>query len=97
MKLVRIEARNGYEIRLRAVLARHGCNATCTGETASGGYVAFVQIAKDGEIFVNWHLPRSCRRWPTREQAEADALDYAIRLAERRPFTGPPSDVLGAA
>lgn len=46
---------------------------------------------------MNWHLPRLGHRWPSREQAEAEALDYAIRLVERRPFEGPPSDVPEAA
>lgn len=97
MKSVRVETRNGYEIRLRTVMIRNGHRAACTGATAARGYVAFVQIAREGEVFVHWHLPRLGHRWPSREQAKAEALDYAIRLVERRPFEGPPSDVPEAA
>jgi len=93
MKTLRTETRNGYEIRLRTVHARHGRRAACTAGAGAGGYVAFVQIAREGEVFVNWHLPRFCRHWPDREKAEAEALDYTARLVDRRPFDGPPSDV----
>jgi len=93
MKALRIEARNGYEIRLRTIHVRHGHRAACKGEPGAGGYVAFVQVARDGEVFVNWHLPRSGRHRPSREEAESDALEYAVRLVDRRPFGGPPTTV----
>lgn len=51
-----------------------------------------VRIAREGEIYVDWHLAQRHKRWARREEAEAQALGYALRLVERRPFDGPPAD-----
>ncbi|MBP0593578.1 hypothetical protein J8I87_28575 [Paraburkholderia sp. LEh10] len=96
MKTVRTEARNGYEIRLRTIRI-HGHRAACTGASWAGGYVAFVQIVREGEVIANWHQPRVCRLRTSREKAEAEALQYAVRLVDRRPFDGPPPDIPEAA
>ncbi|AFT90035.1 hypothetical protein [Paraburkholderia phenoliruptrix] len=97
MKTVRIERRNGYEIRIRTILVHDARNMPCVEGPAAGGHAAFVQIAREGEIYVDWHLPRRHKRWASREEAEAQALDYAVRLVERRPFDGPPPDFPEAA
>ncbi|MPW23739.1 hypothetical protein GCT13_45410 [Paraburkholderia sp. CNPSo 3157] len=96
MKTVRIEQCNGYEIRMRTILVHDARNMPCAEAPAAAGYAAFAQIARDGEIYVDWHLPQRHRRCG-REQAEAQALGYAVRLVERRPFDGPPPDFPEAA
>ncbi|MPW10502.1 hypothetical protein GCT19_33570 [Paraburkholderia sp. CNPSo 3155] len=99
MKTIKIEQCNGYEIGIRTVLVHDG-NGRPEAEadaTSAGGYAAFVQIARDGEVCVDWHMPQRQRRCATREDAEAQAMDYAIRLVERRPFDGPPPDFPEAA
>jgi hypothetical protein len=58
---------------------------------------AFVQIGRDGETVVDWTLRRPGQRRPSRDEAEADAMAYAVRLVDHRPFGGPPSDVPEAA
>jgi len=97
MKTVRIEQCNGYEIRMRTILVHDARNMPCSKAPAAGGYAAFVQIARDGEIYVDWRLPQRDRRWTSREEAEAQALGYAVRLVERRPSDGPPPDFPEAA
>ena len=99
MNSVRIETRNGYEIRLRTLLVCHGGGAPDMAGRAEDGYAAFVQIGRDGETVVDWTLPRPRQRRPSRDEAEADAdaLAYAVRLVDHRPFGGPPSDVPEAA
>ena len=97
MNSVRIETRNGYEIRLRTLLVCHGGGAPDMAGRAEDGYAAFVQIGRDGEIVVDWTLLWPGQRRPSRDEAEADALAYAVRLVDHRPSGGPPSDVPEAA
>lgn len=93
MNSMRIETRNGHEIRLRTLLVCHGGREPRRDGSAMDGYAAFVQIEREGETVVDWHLPRPRQRRASCEEAEADALAYAIRVVERRPFGGPQSDV----
>ena len=53
MNSVRIETRNGYEIRLRTLLVCHGGGAPDMAGRAEDGYAAFVQIGRDGETVVD--------------------------------------------
>ncbi|PVX85710.1 hypothetical protein C7402_103287 [Paraburkholderia unamae] len=96
MEQVRIEMRNGLEIRMHTLVVRHVRTAACPERTAVKGYLVFVQVVRHGEVLVNWHLPGLCRRWPGREEAESEALEYAVRLVDCRPFRGPPPDVTAA-
>ncbi|WP_213309288.1 hypothetical protein [Paraburkholderia sacchari] len=96
MDPVRVEMRNGLEIRMHTLGVRDVRTAACPELTAVNGYLVFVQVVRDGEVFVNWHLPWLCRRWPSREEAESEALEYAVRLVDRRPFRGPRPDVTEA-
>ncbi|NVI07523.1 hypothetical protein [Paraburkholderia youngii] len=76
----------------------HGVrNMACAERPAKGDYAALVQIAHEGKFYVDWHLPQCHQRWASREQAEAQALGYAVRLLERRPFHGPSPDFPEAA
>ena len=96
MERVRVEMRNGLEVRMHTMAVRHVRPAACPERTAANGSLVFVQVVKDGKVFVNWHLPRLCRRWSSRAEAESEALEYAVRLVNRRPFCGPPPDVVEA-
>ncbi|CAB3807532.1 hypothetical protein LMG28688_06565 [Paraburkholderia caffeinitolerans] len=96
MEPVRVEMRNGLEIRMRTLVVRHVRTAACPERAVVNGYLVFVQVVRDGEVFVNWHLPWLCRRWLSREEAESEALEYAVRLVDRRPYRGPPPDVTEA-
>ncbi|CAG9229589.1 conserved hypothetical protein [Paraburkholderia sabiae] len=89
MKPVRTEQRNGYDIRIRTLLVHDARNAPGAAAPVAVGHAAFVQIARDGEIYVDWHLPRNYEGSASRDEVEAQALDYAVRLVERRPFDGP--------
>jgi hypothetical protein len=93
MKPVRTEQRNGYDIRIRTRLVHDTSNEPGAEAPVAGGHAAFVQIARDGEIHVDWHLPRNYKGSANRDEAEAQALDYAVRLVERRPFDGPASEL----
>ncbi|MFP4894257.1 hypothetical protein [Paraburkholderia sp. EG304] len=97
MKTIKIEQCNGYEIGIRTVLVHDGNRTPEADATSAGGYAAFVQIARDGEVCVDWHMPQRLRRWAAREDAEAQAKDYAVHLVERRPFDRPPPDFPQAA
>ncbi len=88
--------RNGLEIRMHTLVVRHVRTAAYPWQTAENGYLVFVQVVRDGEVFVNWHLPWLRRRWPSREKAESEALEYAVRLVDSRPFRAPPPDVAEA-
>ncbi|WP_240057166.1 hypothetical protein [Paraburkholderia azotifigens] len=89
MKPVKTEQRNGYDIRIRTLPVHDMRNAPGAAAPMAVGHAAFVQIARDGEIYVDWHLPRNYKGSASRDEAEAQALDYAVRLVERRPFDGP--------
>ncbi|GJH02828.1 hypothetical protein [Paraburkholderia terrae] len=89
MKPVRTEKRNGYDIRIRTLPVHYTRNAAGAAAPMAVGHAAFVQIAREGEIYVDWHLPRNYEGSVSRDDAEAQALDYAVRLVERRPFDGP--------
>lgn len=97
MNTVRTAQKNGYDIRVKAVRVHRGARATLAPERAFDGYVPLVEIARDDEVYVDWHRPKPCPPRATRDQAEADALAYAARLVERRPFDGPPPGVPLAA
>lgn len=96
MEPVRVEMRNGLEVRMYTLVVRHVRMAACPERTAAHGYLVFVQVVRDGEVFVNWHLPWLCRRWPSHKKAEPEALKYAVQLVDRHPFRGPPPDVTEA-
>ena len=96
MERVRVEMRNGLEIRMHTLVVRHVRTAACPERTAANGYLVFVQVVRDGEVFVNWHLPWLCRRWPSREEAESEALEYAVRLVDSHPLRAPLPDVAEA-
>jgi len=89
MKPVRTGQRNGYDIRIRTLLVHDTHNAPVAAVPVAVGHAAFVQIARDGEIYVDWHLPRNYKGSASRDEAEAQALEYAVRLVERCPFDGP--------
>lgn len=95
MKAVRTEQRNGYDIRIRTRFVHDTRNAPGAAAPVAEGHAAFVQIAREGEIYVDWHLPRNYKGSASRDEAEAQALDYAVRLVERRPFDGPAPEVSG--
>ena len=97
MNTVRTEQKNGYEIRVKAVRVHRGARAAPPREHAFDGYVPLIEIARDGEVYVDWHRPKPCPPRTTRDEAEADALAYATRLIERRPFGGPPPGLPAAA
>ena len=62
MKPVRTEQRNGYDIRIRTLLVHDTHNAPVAAVPVAVGHAAFVQIARDGEIYVDWHLRRNYKR-----------------------------------
>lgn len=95
MKPVRTEQRNGYDIRIRTLLVHDRRNAAGAAAPVAGGHAAFVQIAREGEIYVDWHLPRNYKGSVSRDEAEAQAPNYAVRLVEPRPFDGPAPEVSG--
>jgi hypothetical protein len=95
MKPVRTEQRNGYDIRIRTLFVHDTRNAPGAAAPVAGSHAAFVQIAREGEIYVDSHLPRNYKGSASRGDAETQALDYAARLAERRPFDGPAPEVPG--
>jgi hypothetical protein len=63
----------------------------------ASGYVSLVKIDRDVETYVEWHRSTLCRPRGTREGAEEEALQYAFRLVDRRPFDGPPPGMPVAA
>ncbi|MBB5404792.1 hypothetical protein HDG41_006888 [Paraburkholderia sp. JPY162] len=65
----------------------HGVrNMACAEGPAKGDYASLVQIAHEGELYVDWHLPQCHQRWASREQAEAQALGCSsvARFTDRR-------------
>ena len=97
MVTVRIEQRNGYDIRIRTVPVRGARDMPRAEGPGASGYAALAQMAREGEIYVDWHLPQRHRCSARREEAEAQAPGYALRLVERCPFDGPPPDFPEAA
>ncbi|GJH36340.1 hypothetical protein CBA19CS91_26305 [Paraburkholderia hospita] len=95
IKPVRTEQGNGYDIRIRTLLVHDTRNAPGAAAPVAVRHAAFVQIAREGEIYVDWHRPRNYKGSVSRDDAEAQALDYAVRLVERRPFDGPAPEVSG--
>lgn len=89
MDSMRTETLNGYDIHVKAVMVHQGRGALLAGESRDDGYVPLVAIERDGEAYVDWHRPKQCRPRATRQQAEEDALAYASRLVDQRPFDGP--------
>ncbi|MGF6291401.1 hypothetical protein QFZ98_003261 [Paraburkholderia youngii] len=66
----------------------HGVrNMACPERPAKGDYAALVQIAHEGELYVDWHLPQCHQRWASREQAEAQALGLRSRTARASPVS----------
>src|SRR5258706_13241386 len=90
MNRTRTENRNGYDIHIKAVLVHQGGAVSPERNASASGYVSLVKIDRDVETYVEWHRPNLCRPRGTREEAEEDALQYAFRLVDRRPFDGPP-------
>jgi hypothetical protein len=87
---MRTERHNGYDIHIKAVRVHQGGGAELARDRSRDGYVPLVEIERNDEVYVDWHRPKVCAPCDTREQAEADAIAYAARLVERRPFDGPP-------
>lgn len=92
MKDVTQESWKGHQINIRAVPVRH----IQTPVSAPDGYVAIVQICMNGEVLADWHLPRYGERWRSRQEAERDAMQYAVQLINRGVL-GEPVQALGLA
>jgi hypothetical protein len=69
----------GYAIHIRTIPVRH----IVTRVSAPDGYIAIVQIERQGQVLADWHQPRYSERWVTAREAQRDALEYAVRLIDR--------------
>lgn len=92
MKDVTQESWKGHQINIHAVPVRY----IQTPESAPDGYVAIVQICLNGDVPADWHLPRYGERWRSRQEAEREAMQYAVQLINRGVF-GEPVQALGLA
>ncbi|AXF25612.1 hypothetical protein CUJ89_34775 [Burkholderia pyrrocinia] len=85
MENVTREPWKGHQINIRAVPVRY----IQTPASAPDGYVAVVQICLNGEVLADWHLPRYGELWRSRQEAEREAMQYAVRLINRGVFDEP--------
>jgi hypothetical protein len=96
MDIVRTEKKNGYEIHVKVVRVHPGKRVKRAASALDDGYVLLVEIARGGESYAQWHRSKCCKSRDSRDEAEDDALTYATRLVERRPFDGLPSGADGS-
>ena len=82
---------------MKVVHVQRGVSAMPDSRLPTPGYVPLVQICRDDEVVVDWHVTKCCRSRSLRDEAEDDALVYASKLVERPLFDGPPSGVPVAA
>lgn len=97
MNTIRSEKRNGYDVHVKVVQVHRGSSTMQDSRLPTAGYVPLVQICRDDEVVVEWHVPKCYRPRSLRKEAGDDALAYASKLVEQRPFDGPPSGVPVAA
>jgi hypothetical protein len=82
----------GHQVNIRAAPVRH----IQTAASAPDGYVAIVQICRDGDALADWHLPRYSQRWRSPQEAGREAMQYAVQLINRGVL-GEPVQALGLA
>ncbi|MFM0095636.1 hypothetical protein PQQ87_08485 [Paraburkholderia nemoris] len=85
MENVTQEFWKGHQINIRSVPVRY----IQTPVSAPDGYVAIVQISTNGEVLADWHLPRYGDRWRSPQEAEREAMQYAMQLINRGVFGEP--------
>jgi hypothetical protein len=85
MKDVIQEPWKGHQINIRAVPVRH----IQTPVSVPDGYVAIVQICMNGDVLADWHLPRYSERWRSPQEAEREAMQYAVHLINLGVFDEP--------
>lgn len=86
------ESWKGHQINIRTVPVRY----IHTPVSAPDGYVAIVQICMNGDVLADWHLPRYGERWRSQQEAEREAMQYAVQLINRGVW-GEPVQALGLA
>ncbi len=90
MEDVTQESWKGHQVNIRAVPVRH----IQTAASAPDSYVAIVQICRNGDVLADWHLPRYSERWRSTQEAEREAMQYAVQLINRGVL-GEPVQALG--
>ncbi|MGY6258071.1 hypothetical protein ACXIVK_31875 [Paraburkholderia caledonica] len=53
-----------------------------TRDSVPDGYIATVQIEREGDVLADWHLPFFSERCLSAGEARRDALEYAVKLID---------------